>query len=261
MLTRFRIMAHATAIALTLGAAQFVTPAALAEDVAMTPENKAAIETIIRDYILANPEIIQEAQQALEAKQAEAQRVAQKETIENASKDIFNASHDAIVGNPNGNVTVVEFYDYNCGFCKRALSDMDAMIKADPNLRFVLKEFPILGEDSQRAHIVAQAFMRLMPEKYAEFHRTLLTGKGRADEARAVELAVSLGADETKLREAMKDPAIIEGFRTTFQLADQLAITGTPSYVIGDEVVFGALGADTLTKKVTNMRACKSTQC
>ena len=119
-------------------------------------------------------------QAALDAKRQEEQRVAQIETIRDNRDEIFNASYDPVVGNPNGKVTIVEFYDYNCGFCKRALEDMRELTAADPDLRFVLKEFPILGPDSQKAHIVASAFQRLMPEKYEEFHMQLLGSQGRA---------------------------------------------------------------------------------
>ena len=123
-----------------------------------------------------------------------------------AKDKIYKSAHDGIVGNPNGKVTIVEFFDYNCGYCKRAIEDMQAMTAADPDLRFVLKEFPILGPDSQKASVVSMAFHNLMPEKYGEFHNQLLGGHGRAGEATAIKIAVSLGADEAKLREAMKDP-------------------------------------------------------
>jgi protein-disulfide isomerase len=166
-----------------------------------------------------------------------------------------------VLGNPKGDVTVVEFFDYNCGYCKRALIDMDSMIKADPNLRFVLKEYPILGEDSVKAHVVAQAFRNTMPDKYAEFHRALLGGEARADEGRAIEIAVSLGAKEADLRKAMEDAAIGATFDKNHQLATALGITGTPSYVIKDDVVFGAMGADVLSTKVANVRKCQSTAC
>lgn len=218
--------------------------------------DRKEIELIVRDYLLANPEILLEVQQALEAKQQEEQRIAQLGIIKDAKEEIFNSPHDGIVGNPNGKVTIVEFYDYNCGYCKRAMADMHALTKADPELRFVLKEFPILGPDSQKAHVVSQAFLKLMPEKYAEFHNELLGGQGRAGEESAVKLAVSLGADEAKLRETMKDPSITEAFAKTYDLANKLAITGTPSYVVGNEVVFGALGKDVLAEKITAAKAC-----
>ena len=151
---------------------------------------------------------------------------------------------------PNGKVTIVEFYDYNCGYCKRAIEDMQALTAADPDLRFVLKEFPILGPDSQKASVVSMAFHKMMPEKYGEFHNQLLGGQGRAGEASAIKIAVSLGADEAKLREAMKDPKITDIFAKTYDLANKLAITGTPSYVVGNEVVFGAQGREVLTEKI-----------
>lgn len=223
--------------------------------------DKDEIGQIVRDYLVANPEVLLEAQAALETKQREEQRLAQLSTIRQASDEIFNAEHDGIVGNPEGKVTIVEFFDYNCGYCKRALSDMEQMVKSDPELRFVMKEFPILGPDSQKAHTVSMAFRNLMPEKYGEFHRQLMGGAGRASEDSAIKIALSLGADEAALRDEMKNPAIMEAFTETYDLANRLAITGTPSYVVGDEVVFGALGQQVLEEKVANIRSCQSATC
>jgi len=212
--------------------------------------DRTQIEAIVRDYLLKNPEIMLEVQDALEAKQREEQRLASLGVITQNKDEIFNSPFDGVVGNPQGKVTIVEFYDYNCGFCKRAMEDMQALTRENPDLRFVLKEFPILGPDSHKASIVSQAFHKLMPEKYGEFHTALLGSEGRATEAAAIKVALSLGADEKKLREAMKDPAINEEFSRTYELATKLAITGTPSYVIGNEVVFGALGKDVLAEKI-----------
>lgn len=228
---------------------------------AETALDRQQVEAIVRDYLLANPEIMLEVQAALETKQKQEQRVAQLEVIRNAKADIFDAAHDGVVGNPQGKVTVVEFYDYNCGYCRRALSDMEAMTAADPDLRFVLKELPILGPDSHKAHIVSMAFRALMPEKFGEFHRRLLSGPGRADEQSAIKVALALGADERALREEMKNPAIEQAFSKTYELANQLSITGTPSYVVGEEVVFGALGADVLSEKVAAAKACSDGGC
>jgi len=212
--------------------------------------DRAEVEKIVREYLLSNPEILLDVQQALEEKRDEQQRLAHKQVIEDDKSEIFNASYDGVVGNPDGKFTIVEFYDYNCGYCKRAQQDMQALTAENPDLRFVLKEFPILGPDSQKAHVVSMAFRTLMPEKYGEFHNQLLGGKGRADEAAAMKIALSLGADEAKLREEMKNPAIIEAFSRTYDLANKLSISGTPSYVVGDEVVFGALGKEALQEKI-----------
>lgn len=220
------------------------------------PLDRKQVETIVRDYLLNNPEMLLEMQGALEAKQKEDQRVAHLEVIKQNKDEIFNSKYDGIVGNPDGKVTIVEFYDYNCGYCKRAQADMHALTKENPDLRFVLKEFPILGPDSQKAHVVSMAFRSLMPEKYGEFHDKLMEGEGRASEDSAIKLAVELGADEAKLREAMKDPEIVEVFNRTYELANSLQISGTPSYVVGNEVVFGALGKDVLTEKIAAAKAC-----
>ncbi|MIL09712.1 DsbA family protein [Salmonella enterica subsp. enterica] len=236
--------------------------AAAAPEAAGPALDKKAVEEVVRDYLLRDPEILIEVQAALEDKQKEEQRVASVGVIKSAQAEIFNSSTDAVLGNPKGKTTVVEFYDYNCGFCKRAFSDMNELVQSDPELRFVLKELPILGPDSQRAHIVSQAFHRLMPDKYTEFHNKLLGGEERATEDSAIALAVSLGADEAKLREAMQDPSIAETFQRSIELANRLSVTGTPSYVIGDEIVFGAMGADALRQRIADARAaCETNAC
>ena len=223
--------------------------------------DRQEVEGIVREFLAKNPEVLLEMQQTLETKQKEEQRVAHLEVIKSAKDEIFNAAYDGFVGNPNGKTTIVEFYDYNCGFCKRAQEDMLALTAADPDLRFVLKEFPILGPDSQKAHVVSMAFRTLMPEKYGEFHNQLLGGQGRASEAAAIKIALSLGVDEAKLREEMKNPAIDEAFAKTYDLANRLSITGTPSYVVGNEVVFGALGQEVLGEKIATAKACSDATC
>ncbi|MER2537260.1 MAG: DsbA family protein [Rhizobiaceae bacterium] len=224
--------------------------------------NRLAVEEIVRDYLLKNPEILLEVQQALQDRQEEQQRVASLDTINQARENIFRADHDGVVGNPDGKITIVEFYDYNCGFCKRAQEDMVELTNSNPDLRFVLKEFPILGPDSQKAHVVSMAFRKLMPDKFRAFHDKLLVGSGRATEDTAIRIAVSLGADEAALREGMKDPAIGRAFEETYELANRLAITGTPSYVVGNEVVFGALGKDVLSEKIAAATAaCTGSVC
>ena len=224
--------------------------------------DRKEVETIVREYLLSHPELLLEVQQALDAKQKEEQKVAQKAIIDGAHDKIYRSAHDGIVGNPDGKVTIVEFFDYNCGYCKRAVEDMQALTAADPDLRFVLKEFPILGPDSQKASVVSMAFHNLMPEKYSEFHNQLLSGPGRAGDANAIRIAVSLGADEAKLRQAMKDPKITDIFNETYDLANKLAITGTPSYVVGNEVVFGAQGLDVLNEKLAVVKAaCATAAC
>ena len=228
---------------------------------ALDDAQKKEFGGFIREYLMANPEIIDEMQQALEVKkEAESRAMAQAAIADNKDA-IFHAADDVVLGNPDGDVTIVEFYDYNCGFCKRALSDMVGLLDKDPNLRFVLKEFPILGPDSLAAHRVAMSFRKLAPEKYRDFHMKLMGGDVRATEAHAIDIAKDLGVDEAALKAGMDDPAIDQSIRQTYELANALGISGTPSFVIGDEAVFGAVGEETLEAKVANMRRCESTMC
>ncbi|OJG00282.1 DsbA family protein [Pararhizobium antarcticum] len=228
---------------------------------ALDDKQKEEIGAFIKEYLVANPEILLEAQKSLKLKQEQAQLEQAKAAIDDNSDAIFQSVHDVTLGNPKGDVTVVEFYDYNCGYCKRALADMDALLEKDKNVRFVLKELPILGPDSLAAHKVSAAFRLVAPEKYGDFHRALLTGEDRATEETAIAVAGRLGVAEANLRAKMVDPATDESVKEAYTLANTLGITGTPSYVIGKEAVFGAVGAEELETKVTNMRSCGSTIC
>ncbi|MFZ2100517.1 MAG: DsbA family protein [Oricola sp.] len=241
-------------------AAAIVLPAA-GPAAAFDANERKEIESIIREYLLANPEVLLEVQDALETKQVAAQREQQQEAITKNTDTIFASATDPVLGNKDGSATVVEFFDYNCGYCKRALADMISMMEVDSELKFVLKEFPILGPDSVAAHHVAFAFNDLYPEKYTEFHLRLLGHDGRANEDVAMKVATDLGGDEAKIRERMKDASVEQRINETYQLASSLGINGTPAYVIGDEIVSGALGASVLTTKVANVRQCGSTVC
>lgn len=228
---------------------------------ALDDTQKQEFGAFIREYLLANPEIIEEMSQALEIKKEAESRVMAESAIANNKDAIFNAPEDIVLGNPAGDVTVVEFYDYNCGFCKRAMTDMIDLLDKDPNVRFVLKEFPILGPDSMAAHRVAMSFRALAPEKYSEFHIKLLSADVRATESYAIEVAKGFGIEEAALRAGMDDPAIDQSIRQTYELANALGISGTPSFVVGNEAVFGAVGAETLLAKIANVRQCESTVC
>ncbi|MCB1447745.1 MAG: DsbA family protein [Rhizobiaceae bacterium] len=221
---------------------------------------KEEIGKIVREYLIAHPEIMIEVQQALEKKQADERAAQAKVAVSENADAIFNASADIALGNPKGKTTIVEFFDYNCGYCKRALSDMDAIIKSNPDVRFVLKEFPILGQDSLDAHKVSYAFKQIAPEKYGDFHRALLSGE-HADEARAIEVAKSLGVSEEALRAKMEQAPHDDSVRDAYRLASKLGITGTPSYVLGNEAVFGAIGESELNQKIASVRQCGKTTC
>jgi len=222
---------------------------------------KKEIGEIVKSYLVEHPEVLLDVQRALEKKQEDARMAQAKTAVDQNRDDIFNASYDLSIGNPKGKVTVVEFFDYNCGYCKRAISDMDAVIKKNPDVRFVLKEFPILGPDSVAAHRVSDAFRHIAPEKYGQFHRELLGGQEHASEARALEVAAALGVTEAQIRAQMDKTNNENSVRETYALAHKLGITGTPTYIVGDEAIFGAVGAEALDEKVANVAQCGKTSC
>jgi protein-disulfide isomerase len=242
--------------ALFLGAALTVASPALALDDA----EKEEMGAFIREYLIANPEIMIEVQQALETRQQASLQERAGAAIAASASALFEAPGDVALGNPDGDVTIVEFFDYNCGYCKRAHADMKAIIASDDNVRVILKEFPILGPDSIGAHRISMAFRAVSPEQYGAFQDALMTGE-RADEASAIAVAAELGVEEAALREKLADPQIDAQIRQSYQLADALGISGTPSYVIGDEAVYGAMGAEFLIQKIENVRSCDSATC
>lgn len=252
---KFKTLLSATAMSLVAAFGAF-SPANAFDDA-----QKKEIGEIVKNYLIEHPDVLIDVQQALEKKQDEARMAQAKVAVEQNRSEIFDASYDLSLGNPHGKITVVEFFDYNCGFCKRAISDMDTIIKKHPDVRFVLKEFPILGQDSVAAHRVSDAFRHIAPAKYGQFHRELLGGEEHATEARALEVAASLGVSEEQIRAQIKKSDNSASVKETYALAHKLGITGTPTYVVGDEAIFGAVGAETLDQKVANVAQCGKTAC
>lgn len=216
-------------------------------------QNDDHIRQVVKDYLIKNPEVMLEVQDALNDKQEKKIAESQASTLKSKKDEIFNSPNDAVLGNPNGSVTLVEFFDYNCGYCKKSYPDLENLIKSDQKLRVVIKDFPILGPDSVKAHIVARAVMKIMPEKYAEFHKELLTIPGRSNEEKAIKIAVKLGVDEQKLRSTMQDESLQQAFVDNGQLAYALGINGTPSYILGNNVLVGAVGENILKAKVAEL--------
>lgn len=214
----------------------------------------------IRDYLLANPEVIQEAINALQMKQEEADRLAQAATIDSNRELLFSSARQVVMGNPDGDVTLIEFFDYNCGYCRRAQADMQQLMADDPNLRVVLKEFPVLGEGSVEASQVSIAVRMIAPEKSGELHDALLAQSGQVDAEVALAVAESLGIDRNKLIEAMQSDEVRDTIAEAYALAQELQLTGTPSYVTATEVAIGAIGYDALKDKIATARASCTTE-
>ncbi|RFC62343.1 DsbA family protein [Fulvimarina endophytica] len=222
---------------------------------------KSDIEAIVRAYLVEHPEVIVEAMTALRDKQDAEQKVAQAGVIESAREALTNAPEGMVLGNPDGDVTITEFFDYNCGYCRQALADMTELIEEDDEIRFVLKEFPILGPGSLEASRVAMAVRDLSPDDYQAFHTTLLGKRGGADKASALAVAEDLGIDTAKIEEKLAVSANMGALQEVQVLANDLQINGTPTYVIGNEVLQARIGVDGLRTIVASMRECGAVSC
>ncbi len=244
MFDRLRPALFATAL-LTL------PTAALAED-GFTDAQKQEIGQIVRQYLLDNPELLVEVSKELEARQQADEAKKREAALVANAKDIFQFEHDLVAGNPNGDVTMVEFFDYNCGWCKKGLPEVLNLLEKDKNLRLVMKEFPIFGGDSDYAAMAALASRK--QGKYWEFHVALLSHEGKVTKAAVDEIAKAQGLDLDKLKADMQAPEVAEVLRKNHQLAEALAISGTPAFIVDTTVIPGYLPADGLMATVNEVR-------
>lgn len=228
---------------------------------AMIANYIAANPGFIRDYLVNNPEVIQEAVTELERRRLNAAAEQQANAIARYQFELLFSPRQAVLGNPNGDVTLVEFFDYNCTYCKRALDDMNRLVEEDPNLRIVLKEFPVLGTGSTEAAQVAAAVIIVAPERYDAFHQLLLGSAAPASGALAMEAAAQVGINIAALTAALQTNEVVATIEETYVIAGALGLTGTPSYVIGDEVIVGAVGYEALRTRIDSMRQCGRTVC
>ena len=205
---------------------------------AFSPEQRKAIEAIIKDYLLANPEVFLEVQSALEARMEEIQAKRLQVAITAQAEEIYRSPGAPVAGNAQGDVTVVEFFDYNCGYCKRAFTDLAKVIEKDTKVKLVLKELPILSKGSEEAARVALAAKA--QGKYWEVHRALLTMRGQANEQTALAAAEKAGLDVAKLKADMKGDAVTQEISRVRELAQSMGIQGTPHFLVGDRAIAGA---------------------
>jgi protein-disulfide isomerase len=222
---------------------------------------KSEIESIIKEYLVSHPEVLQEAIAELDKRQAAADVEKAKAAVAGNAETLFNSTRQVVLGNPKGDVTMVEFFDYNCGFCKKAMADMLELLKDDPKLRIILKEFPVLGPGSVEAARVAVA-VRMQDKtgkKYLDFHQKLLGGRGQADKARAMAVAKEVGMDMKRIDADLASDEVKFSIEESLKLAETLGLNGTPSYIVGTDVVVGAVGLDALRVKVSTARCGKAT--
>lgn len=214
---------------------------------------KAEIEKIIRDYLLAHPEVIEEAILELRARRAAEEEKRAGAALESNEEALYRNPMSPASGSEAPDVTVVEFFDYQCGYCKTTLPVMVDLLRTDKKIRVIWKELPILGPVSRIAARAALAARK--QNKYLDFHIGVMGLRGRLTEDRIYEVAGKIGIDIGQLQLDMKDPAIESYLDSNLQLADSIGIRGTPAFVIGDNVVPGAIDAENIKRMIAKARA------
>ena len=226
-----------------------VLPLAATAQEAMTEDR---VRELVRETILANPEILVEAIAILEERAAQDRVTASADIIAAQRQLLERDSNAPVLANPDGDVTIVEFFDYNCPYCRRAVPAVEGLIEADPGIRLVYREWPILGEGSVFAARAALAARQ--QGFYEEFHWAMMGMNGRAEERSVLRIAEEVGLDIDRLRADMEAPEVAEHIETSIRLADLLGITGTPTFILGDNLVPGAVEQDVLQRLVDEVR-------
>ena len=221
-----------------------------------SPAEEDAIRQLVRDYLLANPEVLMEAAQVYRERQQEMQQKQASQTLVMRREELDRDPDSPVIGNPDGDVVVVEFFDYRCPYCVRVAEDLREVVEDDGNIRLVMKEFPILGPESMVAARMALAAEK--QGKYEELHFAMMTVSGKLTEDKAFKIAEKIDLDMDQLRRDMEAPEIDAMLQRNFALAQALQINGTPAFVIGDEVVRGAIDMRALRQIVGQTRANSS---
>src|ERR1700712_2973880 len=232
---------------------------AIASAQSFSEPQRGEIEKIVRDYLLSHPEVLEEVSAELSKRQTAAEAEKHEPAVTKNAQAIFSSPRGVTIGNKDGDVTFVEFFDYNCGYCKRAMTDMLDLMKSDSKLKVVLKEFPVLGPGSVEAAQVAVAAHMQDPggKKYLDFHQKLLGGRGQADKAHAMAAAKDVGLNMAQIEKDLTSPEVKATLEENFKIAEALGMNGTLSYVIGSDVVVGAVGLPALQEKINNNRCGK----
>jgi protein-disulfide isomerase len=226
---------------------------ALAQQAGFSDPQKREIEQLVKDYLLANPEILREMAEKLEAKQQEADQVTRLEGLKSNAKAVYALPGDPVSGNVKGDVTLVEFMDYNCGWCKRSVGEVAELMKSDKNLRVVFKELPIFGAGSEYAAKAALAANK--QGKYWELHQALFAQEGSITEAVVDQVAEGLKLDMAKLKADMASDDVTQNLAANAELAKMLALNGTPAFIIDADVAPGYLPLTALQERVAAVRA------
>ncbi|MGL4234955.1 DsbA family protein [Tabrizicola sp.] len=232
-----------------------VTPPAATAEATMTEAERKAFREEVRAYLLENPEVLIEAMDVLQAREEEAALQRDILMVSTHSGEIFNSPNDWVGGNPEGDLTLVEFMDYRCSYCRKAYAEVEELIKADGNIRFVVKEFPILGEASLLSAQFAIAMRQLHGDQaYEAAHDALIALRGEPTPETLARLATDLGHDPKPVLDRMGSPEVMSVIQANHILAEQMEITGTPAFVLKDMVMRGYAPLETMQQFVAEAR-------
>lgn len=238
-----------------LAAALFATPVAAFDMASMTDAEREAFRAEIRSYLLENPEVIMEAVGVLERREQQAKAQGDIELAQAYADQLTNDGHSFQGGNPEGDITVVEFMDYRCGYCKKAFPEVEQLIKADGNIRYIIKEFPILGQDSELAARFAVAVKQVAgDEAYKSIHNTLMEYRGEFSADAMGRISDSFGYATADILAAMDSDAVTKVINDNRLLGQAMKISGTPTFVVQDQMLRGYVPLAQMTQIVASIR-------
>ena len=250
-----RVLLAAASLAALLGAAPAVADG-------FSAQQRGELGPLIKDYLMTHPEVLRDAITELDNREKQAEADGRKKALSEIGAKLASEPDSLVIGNPDGKVTLVEFFDYNCGYCKKAIADLDNLMKANKDLKIVLRDFPILSAGSVDAALVAlAAHEQFTGDKYWEYHRKLLGTRAAVGKDQALAVAQSMGADMDRLKKDASDPKTRAAIQQSLTDAQALNLNGTPSYIVGDEAIVGAQGFDEIEKRIENMRKCGKVMC
>lgn len=223
--------------------------------------NPDTLNPMIEDFLMNDPKVLQRVSEALQQQLRLEDMETARVSLAEFEDQIYNDPDHIVLGNPDGDVTLVEFFDYNCGYCRSAMPDIARLLEEDPNLRIILKEFPILSAESMDAARIAVAVSQVEDADYWTFHEQLFTSRGQVSGQVALDAATDIGLNPITVELAASNQDVANIIQRSYAIAQGLNITGTPTFIIGDEILPGAVGYEALKQRVDNMRACGSTMC
>jgi len=241
--------------------AQILAQQNAGKTVQMAALDPTQVNKLVEDYLMSDPTILTRMNDKLDAEKKLAERKAMKDELTAHTAEIYQSADNVILGNPKGDVTLVEMFDYNCTYCRGALPDLATLMAEDPNLRVILKQFPILSDGSVDAARVAVLVSKDPRINYWDFHQKMFAERGEVGASQALEVAAALGGNRGELMLDMNGKDATNAIQDGYKLAKALNIGGTPSYILGDEIIPGAVPIDQLREKIANLRACGSTEC